>query len=130
MLLHLPDSIKRFGPTSLFATEKIESYNGILRQASIHSNKQAPGRDIAITFANYSNLKHLLSNEMIYDEKNMSWDSPSSNASNIVKDQPILQRSMGYSSADYKNLQQVLKSMLNHEEVLHEGVFIVVSHIF
>ncbi|EFP91328.2 uncharacterized protein PGTG_16982 [Puccinia graminis f. sp. tritici CRL 75-36-700-3] len=50
MLLHLPESILRFGPACLFATEKFESYNGILRNASIHSNRQSPGQDIAITF--------------------------------------------------------------------------------
>ncbi|EFP86454.2 uncharacterized protein PGTG_12410 [Puccinia graminis f. sp. tritici CRL 75-36-700-3] len=30
MLLHLPESILRFGPASLFATEKFESYNAII----------------------------------------------------------------------------------------------------
>jgi hypothetical protein len=30
MLLHLPDAILQFGTASLFATEKFESYNGIL----------------------------------------------------------------------------------------------------
>ncbi|KNZ48692.1 hypothetical protein VP01_547g1, partial [Puccinia sorghi] len=103
MLLHLPDSIQRFGPASLFPTEKFESYNGILRQASIHSNKQAPGRDIAITFANYSNLKYLLSNGMIYDQKNHRWESPASKVSQIFNDHPI-QSSMGYNSAHSSNL--------------------------
>jgi hypothetical protein len=38
MLLHLPKSIARFGPPSLFATEKFESFNRIMRLASVHSN--------------------------------------------------------------------------------------------
>ncbi|KAI9621702.1 hypothetical protein KEM48_007631, partial [Puccinia striiformis f. sp. tritici PST-130] len=50
MLLHLPDSIMRFGPGSLFATEKFESYNSVLRNASIHSNRRSLGHDIAVTF--------------------------------------------------------------------------------
>ncbi|KAI8461625.1 hypothetical protein BY996DRAFT_6429319 [Phakopsora pachyrhizi] len=47
MLIHLSQSIARFGPTSLFATEKYESYNGVVQQASIHSNRQSPSHDIA-----------------------------------------------------------------------------------
>ncbi|KAI8461757.1 hypothetical protein BY996DRAFT_6429290 [Phakopsora pachyrhizi] len=47
MLIHLNQSIARFGPTSLFATKKYESYNGVVPQASIHSNKQSPSHDIA-----------------------------------------------------------------------------------
>ncbi|KAI8444929.1 hypothetical protein BY996DRAFT_6434961 [Phakopsora pachyrhizi] len=39
MLIHLSQSIARFGPTSLFSTEKYESYNGVVQQASIHSNR-------------------------------------------------------------------------------------------
>ncbi|KNZ44041.1 hypothetical protein VP01_9567g1, partial [Puccinia sorghi] len=42
MLVHLPDSILRFGSAPLFSTEKFESYNGILRNASTHSNRLAP----------------------------------------------------------------------------------------
>ncbi|KNF05862.1 hypothetical protein PSTG_00856 [Puccinia striiformis f. sp. tritici PST-78] len=49
-LLHLPEFILRFGPASLFSTEKFESFNGVMRNASIHSNRQSPSRDIAITF--------------------------------------------------------------------------------
>ncbi|POW19850.1 hypothetical protein PSHT_04232 [Puccinia striiformis] len=62
-LLHLPESILRFGPASLFSTEKFESFNGVLRNASIHSNKQSPGRDIAITFDNYYSLSQVLEEE-------------------------------------------------------------------
>ncbi|KAH9808338.1 hypothetical protein DFH28DRAFT_910296, partial [Melampsora americana] len=49
MLIHLQDSIQRFGPASLFATKKLESFNGVVRHASIHSNHQSPGSDIANT---------------------------------------------------------------------------------
>jgi hypothetical protein len=51
-LRHLPESINHLGSASLFSTEKFESYNGVLRQAAIHSNRHAPGRDLAITFDN------------------------------------------------------------------------------
>jgi hypothetical protein len=46
MLLH-------FGPAALFATEKFESYNDVLRKSSIHSNCQSPGKHIGNSFANF-----------------------------------------------------------------------------
>ncbi|KNF03330.1 hypothetical protein PSTG_03598 [Puccinia striiformis f. sp. tritici PST-78] len=39
MIIHLEESILRFGPASLFATEKFKSFNGIVRENSIHSNR-------------------------------------------------------------------------------------------
>jgi hypothetical protein len=61
MLFHLPKSIHCFGPASLFATEQFEGYNSVLRNASIHSNRQSPSKDIGVTFANFQNLRHLFS---------------------------------------------------------------------
>ncbi|KNZ51185.1 uncharacterized protein VP01_4056g1 [Puccinia sorghi] len=62
MLSHLPDSIRRFGPANLFATEKFESYNGVIRNSSIHSNHQSPGRDLANSFSYYQFLRSLSEN--------------------------------------------------------------------
>ncbi|KAA1138282.1 hypothetical protein PGTUg99_028945 [Puccinia graminis f. sp. tritici] len=39
MLKHLVEAIARFGPACLFATEKFESFNSVLRHASVHSNR-------------------------------------------------------------------------------------------
>ena len=65
---HLPESILCFGPAPLFSTEKkFESYNGILRNASTHSNDQLPpGRDITIKFINYHFLHLFLSGGTCY----------------------------------------------------------------
>jgi hypothetical protein len=41
VLLHLPNHIRRFGPAMLFATEGFESFNAIIRAASIHSNRRS-----------------------------------------------------------------------------------------
>jgi hypothetical protein len=60
-LVHLPDHIKRFSPAPNFATEKFESYNGVLRQQSIHSNRHNPSRDIGISFADHKIVRHLIS---------------------------------------------------------------------
>ncbi|KAH8103883.1 hypothetical protein BXZ70DRAFT_888343 [Cristinia sonorae] len=60
ILLHLVDHIRRFGPASLFATEGFESFNAIIRAKSVHSNRLAPSRDIAIAFAQGYRVRHLL----------------------------------------------------------------------
>ena len=59
--MHLIEHIRRFGPPLLFATETFESFNGVIRSFSIHSNRQAPSRDIAIAFANANRIRHLTS---------------------------------------------------------------------
>ncbi|RXW18687.1 hypothetical protein EST38_g7167 [Candolleomyces aberdarensis] len=51
ILVHLPDHIRHFGPAILFATEQFESFNAVIRAKSVHSNRQAPSRDIARVFA-------------------------------------------------------------------------------
>ncbi|OJT07070.1 hypothetical protein TRAPUB_2102 [Trametes pubescens] len=61
ILAHLPDHIERFGPALLFSTERYESFNHIFRLCSIHSNRQAPSRDIAKTFANQDRCRHMVS---------------------------------------------------------------------
>ncbi|KAF7303282.1 hypothetical protein MKEN_01292300 [Mycena kentingensis (nom. inval.)] len=60
VLLHLPAHIRRFGPAMLFATEGFESFNAIIRACSVHSNRQAPSRDIAWRMARANRLRHLL----------------------------------------------------------------------
>ncbi|KAI5983991.1 hypothetical protein F5J12DRAFT_729455, partial [Pisolithus orientalis] len=42
ILRHLPDHIQHFGPAILFATEGFESYNAMIHDHSIHSNRKVP----------------------------------------------------------------------------------------
>lgn len=67
IILHLPDHIKRLGPAPLFATEAFESYNALIRTESVHSNRQAPSRDIALAFAHSNRVRHLISGGQFYD---------------------------------------------------------------
>jgi hypothetical protein len=60
-IVHLCDAIRRFGPATNFATEKFESFNGVLRQKSIHSNRHNPSRDICRSFADTACFRHLVS---------------------------------------------------------------------
>ncbi|KAH9812511.1 hypothetical protein DFH28DRAFT_1129815 [Melampsora americana] len=69
MLVHLRESIHRFGPACLFATEKFESFNGVLRNASIHSNHLSPGRDIANSFNTAQMLRMLISGSSFFDKE-------------------------------------------------------------
>jgi hypothetical protein len=97
---HLPESIERLGNATLFSTEKFESYNGFLRQGAIHSNRQAPGCNLAITFDNYSNLKYVLSGGLIYDEKTKKWEKVSNAVTNLFEKNAYLQLSLGYNTAE------------------------------
>lgn len=48
----------------LFSTERFESFHGVFRAASVHSNHHAPSRDIAETFVGLDYLKHVCSGEL------------------------------------------------------------------
>ena len=96
MLTHLPEAILRFGPPSLFATEKFESYNSILRTASIHSNRHSPSRDIALSFSNYQNMRLILSGASLYDSHSRQHVQPSSAVKEIFSNNESIQKSMGY----------------------------------
>jgi hypothetical protein len=100
MLLHLPDSILRFGPATLFATEKFESYNGILRFASIHSNRQSPGQDIAITFSNYHTFRQIISGGFFFDPITKKYIQSSNLVTNMFTQNPLIQKSLGYNHSD------------------------------
>ena len=82
LLLHLPQCMANFGPTSAFNTERYqtfflmhdkwhllffkfrcESFNSIVRSYNVYSNHQAPSRDIAIRFGRVSYLLHLCSTD-------------------------------------------------------------------
>ncbi|KAA1069115.1 hypothetical protein PGT21_011788 [Puccinia graminis f. sp. tritici] len=99
MLLHLVDSIIRFGPASLFATEKFEGYNSTLRNASVHSNRQSPGQDIAVTFANYLVLRHILSGGFFFEKKSGRYCAAGSCVTDIFLQSITIQKSMGLNNA-------------------------------
>ncbi|EHS64486.1 uncharacterized protein PGTG_20949 [Puccinia graminis f. sp. tritici CRL 75-36-700-3] len=100
MLRHLPEGILRFGPASLCSTEKFESYNGVLRKASVHSNKLAPGRDIAITFNSYACIKFWLSGGYLLDESTGLLTRASIQVRQAFEENISLQESLGYSATN------------------------------
>ncbi|KAK7025377.1 hypothetical protein VNI00_016013 [Paramarasmius palmivorus] len=68
LLLHLPEHIRCFGPAILFATEAFESFNAVIRAKSVHSNRQAPSRDIARAFAQGNRIRHILSGGLFQEK--------------------------------------------------------------
>ena len=58
---HLLDHVRRFGPPILFATEAFESFNAVIREKSVHSNRHAPSCDLAYGFVRCNRIRHLLS---------------------------------------------------------------------
>jgi hypothetical protein len=53
--------VHRFGPAILFATEGFESFNAVVRDHSVHSNRLAPSHDIGRGMARCNRIRHLLS---------------------------------------------------------------------
>lgn len=96
MLLHLVDSIRRFGPSSLCATEKFESFNGAVRAASVHSNRQSPSRDIAITFMNLRLLRMILSGSTFKDRKSNLRRTAGSEVLKVFDNNPVIQQMLGW----------------------------------
>ncbi|OAV86269.1 hypothetical protein PTTG_29993, partial [Puccinia triticina 1-1 BBBD Race 1] len=121
MLIHLVHSIARFGPASLFATEKFESFNSILRNASIHSNRQHPGRDLAISFSNFQCLRAILSGAYLWNHVKKFYFVASANLKRIFQLEDI-QQSMGYVHSSIhgsgSQFPEVLKARLHNSDKL------------
>jgi hypothetical protein len=99
ILLHLPDSILWFGAASLFATEEFASYNGILWNASIHSNCQRRGQDIAITFSNYHSFCQIISGGFFFDKEKNTYVQSSNHVTNTFTQNPLIQQTLGYNES-------------------------------
>jgi hypothetical protein len=95
MLDHLPLSIEHLGNACLFSTEKFESFNSILRKASVHSNHHRPGHDLAVTFANYEAMRAVLSGGSLYHHQLNGYFEASSNVTNMFQ-KPTISQAMGY----------------------------------
>ncbi|KAJ7780683.1 hypothetical protein DFH07DRAFT_910197 [Mycena maculata] len=81
VILHLPAHIRRFGPAMLFATEGFESFNAIIRSASVHSNRHAPSLDIASRMAKGNRVRHLLSRGFFPSDQNIQPTLPNNSCS-------------------------------------------------
>jgi len=104
--LHLPEHIRRFGPAILFATEAFESFNAIIRAKSVHSNRHAPSRDIALAFAQSNRVRHLLSGglfniqSLIIAHTQASGPSVATSITDLISQTP--QPIFSHNAADWK----------------------------
>ena len=131
ILLHLPEHIRLFGPANLFSTETFESYNAIIRDFSVHSNRQAPSRDIGRCFANMNRIRHIISGGNFHMESFDLINSKSRNASYLAKDdkdyresalhEPHFFRSAGTSVKEFVDENPLLRKLLGFPE-REEGV--------
>ncbi|KNZ56140.1 hypothetical protein VP01_2488g2 [Puccinia sorghi] len=101
---HLPDSIARFG-VSLLSTKHFESFNGVLRNASVHSNWHQTVRDLALSFLNYQAFHLVLSNAQLYNYKTHMAFHASNQVIEILWDNLLIQKSMGYNQLMIFQLQ-------------------------
>ncbi|KAA1076653.1 hypothetical protein PGT21_014571 [Puccinia graminis f. sp. tritici] len=114
MLLHLPDSIERFGSASLYATEKFESYNGTLRKAAVHSNRQSPGKDIANSFASYKCIRHLTCGGAFKDPKDSTrYITAAPSVANMFMERHSFQKSMDYNFLAHTELKGHFPRVIN-----------------
>lgn len=59
VLIHVVDDIRRFGPPPRYSSETFECFNGVFRLSSVHSNHQAPSRDIALKMSWIDCVRHI-----------------------------------------------------------------------
>ncbi|KAH8923881.1 hypothetical protein BT69DRAFT_1333485 [Atractiella rhizophila] len=91
LLVHLVDNVRRFGVPINYATEKFESYNGVVRLRSVFSNHQAPGVDIATSFAGYDRVRHIFSGGFWKDKATSQWVCASSKVIALMRDESYRQ---------------------------------------
>ncbi|KAJ7144866.1 hypothetical protein C8R43DRAFT_891028 [Mycena crocata] len=116
VLKHIPQNIRRRGPSVRFSTEVFECFNAIFRLCSVLSNHQAPSRDIAIKFADLERVKHILSGG--FWQEGSAWVCAGKDVRRLLVKTPILQRHLGWApkpewipgliKANAKNKQVVL----------------------
>ncbi|KNZ51916.1 hypothetical protein VP01_3766g4, partial [Puccinia sorghi] len=80
----------------LLANEKFDSYNGILHNASIHSNRLSSGREIGITFRNYHIIRLLLSGTYFLDPTTSECVQASPLVQEIFSKNKKIQKSLGF----------------------------------
>ncbi|KAJ7060399.1 hypothetical protein C8F01DRAFT_1292764 [Mycena amicta] len=96
LLPHLPEEVRLFGPLVGVATENFEAFNAVFRAASIHSNHQAPSRDIALQLADQEGARHRMFGGYWRDETTQNWVRAGPAVRDYITNQPSLQRMLGW----------------------------------
>ncbi|KAH8809502.1 hypothetical protein DL96DRAFT_1440046, partial [Flagelloscypha sp. PMI_526] len=96
LLCHIPEDVKQFGPLLGEATEGYESFNAVFRACSILSNHKSPSRDIACQMSDQESMKHRLMGGLFPDQTTGTWASAGPAVLAFVKENPALQRFLGW----------------------------------
>ena len=125
LLKHLPECIRRFGPSVRFATENFESYNSVFRLCSILSNHHAPSRDIAQKFCGMERVKHIVSTGFWFEDDRLK--TVGSGIAKLTASQPMLTQYLGWVTPKPTKIGQdiipniyVSGMQLTSPQVLHE----------
>ena len=93
LLAHTVEQIRRFGPLSGVSSEIFESFHTITRNLSIHSNRQAPSRDIGRAFAVQEALRHVVRGG--YWQQDGSWQQAGLAVRSFVEGNAAIARLLG-----------------------------------
>lgn len=95
--------IQKYGPASNFATEAYESFNSVIREWCIHSNRQAPSLDTARHAAGWMHIRHLSSGgffqelSITSDNQQPLWKTIGGTPLEYINSSPIIAQKVGLS---------------------------------
>ncbi|KAG9093298.1 hypothetical protein FRC06_011576 [Ceratobasidium sp. 370] len=95
LLVHMSLFVHRLGPLPGSSTERYESFNSVFRECSVHSNRQAPSRDIAAQFAAFDRTRHILGGGRWFDREANVWQSAGPHALALAETSPFLINILG-----------------------------------
>lgn len=115
IILHLVEHIRLFGPATLYATEKFESCNALIRDLSVHSNRQAPSRDIGKGFAHANRIRHLTSGgKFIFKQTH--------NSSGLLQDSSVasIAPEDKADAGNYRSIGRAVVDLVENDETLRK----------
>ncbi|KDN47459.1 hypothetical protein RSAG8_03599, partial [Rhizoctonia solani AG-8 WAC10335] len=95
LLVHMPMYARRFGPLLGPSSERYESFNATFRATSVHSNRQAPSRDIANSFAVHDSVKHILTGGFWLDTEEKQYRGAGTGVINYCTSSTFIERLLG-----------------------------------
>jgi hypothetical protein len=79
----------------LFSTERYEAYNSVFRAASVYSNRMAPSRDIARSFAALERVKHIATGGWWRNPETKEWVRASTSVREYLVQHPAQAQLLG-----------------------------------
>ncbi|KAG9097101.1 hypothetical protein FRC06_007956 [Ceratobasidium sp. 370] len=95
LLVHMPFFVLRFGPLLGPDTERYESFNSVFRECSIHSNRQAPSRDIAAKFAAFDRTRHVAPGGCWFNRETKTWQRAGPHVLALAQSSLFLRKILG-----------------------------------